>query len=80
MFSARKGEVMKLFICMVLGISLFAISGCTSSTPAYTAKERYAQIHRNLVYESEQFNDEVDRALLLRPSNQDTIWNVYHRD
>jgi len=55
------------------------VAGCTTDTPAYSARERFAQIHRNELYQSEQANDDIDWLLLARPSNQETIWNVYHR-
>lgn len=71
---------MKLLSGLLLVASvMFFVGGCTGETPAYSAKERFAQINRNQVYQSEALNDDVDMILLLRPSNQETIWNVYHR-
>ena len=48
-------------------------------TPAYSAKERFAQINRNTAYQSTALSDDMDWIMLSRPSNQETIWNVYHR-
>jgi len=70
---------MKLLPSLLLVASVVAVAGCTTDTPGYSAKERFAQIHRNTVYQSEAANDDIDHILLLRPSNQETIWNVYHR-
>jgi hypothetical protein len=64
---------------LVLGTGAL-LTGCTSDTPAYTAKERFAQINRNNLYQAETGNDDVDNVLLLRPGTSLTIWNVYHRD
>ncbi len=71
---------MKLFTGLSLLAAAFALAGCTADTPAYSAKERFAQIHRNYNFEAEAMNDDIDNLLLFRPSNQETIWNVYHRD
>jgi outer membrane PBP1 activator LpoA protein len=70
---------MKLLSCLLLVASAMVLAGCTTDTPAYSAKERFAQIHRNELYQSEAANDDIDWILLARPSNQETIWNVYHR-
>jgi hypothetical protein len=70
---------MKLLSGLLLVASAIFVGGCTANTPAYSAKERFAQINRNDVYELEAANDDVDMFLLSRPSNQETIWNVYHR-
>jgi len=70
---------MKLLSCLLLAASAMLVAGCTTDTPAYSARERFAQIHRNELYQSEQANDDIDWLLLARPSNQETIWNVYHR-
>jgi hypothetical protein len=71
--------VMKFLSGLLLVASAIFVGGCTMDTPAYSAKERFAQIHRNDVYQLEAANDDVDWFLLSRPSNQETIWNVYHR-
>jgi hypothetical protein len=65
-------------LLLVASVTIF-IGGCTGETPAYSAKERFAQINRNGVFQAEAMNDDVDWFLLTRPSNQETIWNVYHR-
>jgi hypothetical protein len=70
---------MKLLSGLLLVASAMFVAGCTADTPAYSAKERFAQIHRNDLFESEAANDDIDWILLARPSNQETIWNVYHR-
>lgn len=71
---------MKLLTGLVLVASAVVMSGCSANVPGYSAEERFAQINRNTVYQSEQASDDLDHILLLRPSNQASIWNVYHRD
>jgi hypothetical protein len=70
---------MKLLSGLLLVASVIFVGGCTSDTPAYSAKERFAQIDRNRTYALEAANDDLDWFFLTRPSNQETIWNVYHR-
>jgi hypothetical protein len=70
---------MKLLTGLSLLAAVIALAGCSSNTPAYSAKERFAQIHRNYTFESEAMNDDIDNVMLFRPSNQESIWNVYHR-
>jgi hypothetical protein len=72
---------MKFFTCSLFVGMAAVLAGCTADTPGYSSKERFAQIHRNDIYEAEQLNDDIDRHLTMdRPSNQETYWNVYHRD
>jgi hypothetical protein len=70
---------MKLFVAGLFVASMVVMSGCTAATPAYTPAERFAQIHRNTAFELEANNDDIDNLLMLRPSSQLSIWNVYHR-
>ena len=42
--------VMKLLSGLLLVASVIFVGGCTSDTPAYSAKERFAQIHRNACF------------------------------
>ncbi|MGD0541241.1 MAG: hypothetical protein ABSB33_06980 [Tepidisphaeraceae bacterium] len=71
---------MKLLTGLSLLVAGIALSGCSANTPAYSAKERFAQMHRNNTFEAEAINDDIDHMMLFRPSNQESIWNVYHRD
>ena len=67
-----------------IGLLLTALgvaSGCARPneigyTPVYTDKERGDQILRNWDYEGKQTSDDVDDALLLRPSGHLTIWSI----
>jgi hypothetical protein len=70
---------MKRLTCMLL-LSVAGLSGCTLDSPAYSAKERFAEISRNQYAESLQVTDDFDHMMLLRPSGQLTIWNIYHRE
>jgi hypothetical protein len=70
---------MKLLSALLFVAAAIILSGCTLDTPAYSAKERFAQIGRNTMYQAAAFNDDLDYIILARPSNQETVWNVYHR-
>ena len=67
---------MKRFFLSTLlaGLMLLTSTGC--ATPAYTAKERDAQIARNWRFEGSQIVDDFDHILLLRPSSRLTIWHL----
>jgi lipoprotein NlpI len=71
---------MKFFTGLSSLVAAIALAGCSANTPAYSAKERFAQMHRNNTFEAEAINDDIDNIMLFRPSNQGSIWNVYHRD
>jgi hypothetical protein len=71
---------MKFLTCLLFVGSAALLGGCTAATPALSPGERYAQINRNIIYQNETGNDDLDHMLMLRPSNQLTVWNVYHRD
>jgi hypothetical protein len=45
-------------------------------TPAYTTGERFGQIARNWDLEGKMTQDDIDRALLLRPVSGLTDWNI----
>jgi hypothetical protein len=71
---------MKFLTCLLFVGAASVLAGCTADTPAYTSKERFAQIHRNDVFQAEALNDDIDRHIFMsRPSNQESFWNVYHR-
>jgi hypothetical protein len=70
---------MKRLMCLML-LATAGLGGCTLDTPAYSAKERFAEIDRNIYWQQLQINDDIDDILLLRPSGQLTIWDNYHRD
>lgn len=70
---------MKLFACLMLVAMAGLLTAC-QDTPAYSAKERSAQIARNMDLDQREMNDDIDHLLLLRPSDQLTLWNVYHRN
>ena len=74
---------------LVLGMGY--LSGCSlvqnpvvespfADTPAYTAAQRFDIIGRDMEYQWQQVADDTDHALLLRPGDDMTVWNVYHRD
>ena len=66
---------MKTLVALVLLAGMCVLSsGC--GTPAHTGKERFRHITRNWSYEWLQAQDDIDHALLLRPSSNMTMWNV----
>jgi hypothetical protein len=71
---------MKKYLLLVVLLALVA-GGCARPfeigwSPAYTARERHHMIARNWDYEGKQLIDDLDSALLLRPSSRLTLWNV----
>jgi hypothetical protein len=71
---------MKKYLLLVCLLALVA-GGCARPfeigwSPAYTARERHHMIARNWDYEGKQLIDDLDSALLLRPSSRLTLWNV----
>jgi hypothetical protein len=69
---------MKYVMMLVLLVGLlFTQTGCIFGTPAYSGRERYAQIKRNVRYERQQIADDWDHFWLLRPTGHLTIWNLY---
>ena len=59
------------------GLMLGGTSGCgLLDTPAYTAQERGQLIGRNIGFEYEQIQDDLDYGFLLRPSGELTQWNL----
>ena len=71
---------MKLLICALAVMALGMVAACDERTPAYTSSERFGMIQRNIQFDEEAFNDDVDTALMLRPKDSLTIWNVYQRN
>jgi len=59
---------MKLLPSLFLVASAIVLAGCTTQNPAYSGKERFAQINRNNIYQAEAENDDIDHLLMLRPA------------
>jgi hypothetical protein len=71
---------MKKYLLLV-GLLALVAGGCARPfeigwSPAYTARERHHMIAHNWDYEGKQLIDDLDSALLLRPSSRLTLWNV----
>ena len=69
-------------IALAVG-GLGLVEGCTQglapefgSTPAFSTKERFARIGRNIGLESQMANDDLDHLFLLRPVTGLTEWNL----
>ena len=70
----------KVALLGLLVVSSMAV-GCARPneigwTPAYTTRERGDQVARNWDMEGKMIQDDIDRALLLRPMSQLTDWYV----
>jgi hypothetical protein len=66
---------MKKLILIVSATILTGLaSGC--ATPAYSAKERANMIGRNWDMEWKMAQDDIDHALLLRPTSLLSKWHV----
>jgi len=63
-----------LLVGLLVAIGASSLGGC--ATPAYSAHERWQMIGRNWGYEWRQAQDDMDSALLLRPSGTLTLWHV----
>ena len=81
----KKSTLARLLLAPIVAfggvVTLSFATGCGSlpvvgGTPIYSPQERYARIGRNFALESRMFNDDLDRALLLRPTNDLTLWNA----
>lgn len=75
---------MRKLTAATLLAALAALAGCEASgppidwgaAPAYSSSDRYRQIWRNWGFEGQQKDDDIDSALLLRPSSRLTSWHV----
>ena len=70
----------KVALLGLLVVSSMAV-GCARPneigwTPAYTTGERFNQIARNWDMEGKFIQDDIDRALLLRPMSSLSDWHV----
>jgi hypothetical protein len=68
-------RVLKLSLLLVGGVVL-AVSTTGCATPGYSASERANIIARNIDLEWKMAQDDIDRALLLRPLTLNTDWNI----
>lgn len=75
---------MKMLTCNALlagaVLLMLGLSGGCGETPAYTGQERFDQDARNAGLDLRELADDTDIALLLRPSDTLTYWDVYHRN
>jgi hypothetical protein len=60
-----------------LGIGGLGFSGC-GPVPGYSGQQRWHQIQDAQDYNIMEFNEDVDRALMLRPASHMSDWNVIH--
>lgn len=77
---------MKTLSSMALLLGVVALgAGCAESrlgkfdplaTPAYSTSERSDLIAHSMVTDWQELQDDFDEVFLLRPSSQNTIWNV----
>lgn len=76
---------MKLIALTLLAGGLMGLTGCNhriphqndfGATPGMSSRDRYQEIDSNWAFEGQQFVDDVDSLLLLRPSSRMTMWNT----
>jgi hypothetical protein len=77
---------MKSLAMLVLAVGATLLSsGCAKhytldndfgATVAYSSTERYQQIYRAWDFQGKQLMDDIDTALLLRPTGHLTVYNV----
>jgi hypothetical protein len=60
----------------LIALAWIGISSVGCSTPAYSGRERFQMIGRNISFEAAQMQDDIDHALLLRPASRLTIWHI----
>jgi hypothetical protein len=65
---------MKTLLAVLISAMLLSSVGC--STPAYSGRERFQMIARNINFEGAQIQDDIDHILLLRPAGRLTIWHI----
>lgn len=76
---------MKLIALALLAGGLMGVTGCSyriphqndlGASPSLSSRDRGQAIDKNWAFEGQQFVDDVDSLLLLRPSSRMTIWNT----
>ena len=66
-----------LVACMLLAGFLLS-TGC-ASTPAYSGRERGRLIARNISYDYQLLQDDIDHFLLLRDGAPLSLWHVQYK-
>jgi hypothetical protein len=64
-------------IILLASLVMLGLGGC-GEVPGYSAKQRWHQISDAQDYNLILFNNDVDRALMLRPASHMTDWSVIH--
>jgi hypothetical protein len=64
-------------VLLLLSLATLSFSGC-GPVPGYSGKQRWHQISDAQDYNIIEFNEDVDRALMLRPASHMSDWNVIH--
>ncbi len=62
---------------LVLSLAVLGLTGC-GPVPGYSGAQRWHQIQAAQDYNMVEFNEDVDRALLLRPASHLSDWNIIH--
>ena len=69
---------MKKFAACLLMVGFLLSMGC-ASTPAYSGPERGRLIARNISYDYQLMQDDIDHFLLLRDGVPLSIWHVQYK-
>lgn len=70
---------MKTFVACLLSVGFLILSTGCASTPAYTGRERGRLIARNMAYDYQMMQDDIDHFLLLRDGAPLTLWHVQYK-
>jgi hypothetical protein len=69
---------MKTLVACMLLVGFLLSTGC-ASTPAYSGRERGRLISRNISYDYQLMQDDIDHFLLLRDGAPLSYWHVQYK-
>ena len=69
---------MKTLLACILSVGFLLCTGC-ASTPAYSGPERGRLITRNMGYDYQMMQDDIDHFLLLRDGAPLSYWHVQYK-
>ena len=70
--------LVKNAVACFLMLGFLLASGC-ASTPAYSGEERGRMISRNISYDYQLMQDDIDHFLLLRDGVPLSLWHVQYK-
>ena len=70
---------MKTLVTFVMSVVFLVLSSGCASTPAYTGRERGRLISRNISYDYQMMQDDIDHFLMLRDGAPLSLWSVQYK-